>query len=133
MVLHLEQKILELQGELEQVHNLANMSLILNVPNINHQNTTTQDPPQPQNLELQDSTESSYHSMVPKAHTSKKSESSTITSSPITPPQQLNTQKPSLTALLKMCHNPPMFHPKHSSMIIHIPKLQVPTEAISYT
>ena len=35
LVLRLEQKILELQGELEQVRNLENLSLTLNVPDIN--------------------------------------------------------------------------------------------------
>ena len=35
LVFRFEQKILELQGELEQVRNLANLSLTLNVPDIN--------------------------------------------------------------------------------------------------
>jgi len=38
----LEQKILEPQGELEQVRNLANIFLTLNVPDINQQNTNAQ-------------------------------------------------------------------------------------------
>ena len=45
LVLRLEQKILELQGELEQVHNFANLSLTLNIPDINQQNTKNPTPP----------------------------------------------------------------------------------------
>jgi len=46
LILWLEQKIMELQGELEQVHNLANLSLTLNVPDANQQNTKNLAPPQ---------------------------------------------------------------------------------------
>ncbi|XP_070036026.1 uncharacterized protein [Nicotiana tomentosiformis] len=46
LVLRLEQNILELQGELEQVRNLENLSLTLNVPDINQQNVQNPIPPQ---------------------------------------------------------------------------------------
>nr|XP_009775184.1 PREDICTED: circumsporozoite protein-like [Nicotiana sylvestris] len=53
LVLRLEQKILELQEELEQVQNLENLSLTLNVPEINQQNPTTQNPIPHQNTQNQ--------------------------------------------------------------------------------
>jgi len=46
LVLRLEQKILELQGKLEQVRNLANLSLTPNVSDINQQNAQNPTPPQ---------------------------------------------------------------------------------------
>ncbi|XP_019246430.1 PREDICTED: extensin-like [Nicotiana attenuata] len=53
LVLCLEQKILELQGELELVRNLANLSLTLSVPDINQQNPNTQNQAPPQNTQNQ--------------------------------------------------------------------------------
>nr|XP_009790115.1 PREDICTED: pollen-specific leucine-rich repeat extensin-like protein 1 [Nicotiana sylvestris] len=53
LVLRLEQKILELQGELEQVWNLENLFFTLNVPDINQQNTNAQNPTPPQNTQNQ--------------------------------------------------------------------------------
>nr|XP_009588759.1 WASH complex subunit 3-like [Nicotiana tomentosiformis] len=53
LVLRLEQKILELQGELEQVQNLENLSFTLNVPDINQQIPITQNQTPPQNTQNQ--------------------------------------------------------------------------------
>jgi len=48
LVLRLEQKILELRGELEQVRNVTNLYLTINVPDVNQQNA--QNPVPPQNI-----------------------------------------------------------------------------------
>lgn len=148
LVLHLEQRILELQGELEQVWNLVNLSLTLNVPDVSHQNNkiNTKNPPTPQNpLPPQNLPPEAPHypslSNITKTLRLQSHNSRTLhhyKSHNIIPARCRlihNTHKTPPTCLSKLLHKPSptsTIRLKHPSMIICTSKFLEPTKPTPY-